>query len=930
MEESMSKTKIISIMSVFLITIFCSSLAGAALAPPTITEAVSLSESQIKITWTDSNKGKIQFEIERGLPQTGEQVGECSDNIAQCTGLDLSGCADPFTAICMYYVEIATVDKSINTYTDHNLDTDTQYFYRLSTTKSSKRSGTEYSPYSNIANAVTEQVPFCGNSIVETGEQCDDGNSVSGDGCENNCTLTPSPVCGNSIVETGEQCDDGNSVSGDGCENNCTLTPSQTTPVDPSELTPIAVSSSQIHLTWKDNADNENGYHIWRYHSSVGWSQIDMTGASAGIGNYVSYSDTGLSSSTVYSYAVRAYNSSGYSGWVMSSSVTTLSSGDTTLPSVSITSPSSGSTYTTAQTRTINASASDNVWVTMVRFYDGATFKGTDTTSPYTYAWSFTSSDNGTHNWTAKAYDAAGNVKTSSAVSLTVNISVADTTAPSVPQNNNASADTCTQISLSWNASTDTGGSGLKGYNLYRGGAYIKQVASPATSSIDSGLSGATTYSYTARAVDNAGNLSGISNTAITNTPPCQECGNEIVCDDGIYADDEKLTPLIFNSKFTVQSDIAVTTTSSKFVDDPEAVTTFTLNDTQTVLVIYQSHNNENSDLGYWGIGNAISIDGVDHSKSYDTPSIPDQSARNQIFWIGSLGTGEHTIKGRFASPDNLSTVTVSDRILLIYIFDGAGFKFIESSVVRTTTSGELIDDEESIINFVPSENGKALYLYNINNATPSMSEWIAGKKAAISVSSVDYSQAEKSTNGGNTLDSIFTLHAEDVISQAPVTVQGRWASNVDTKPVRVDYSQLGVLFFDDSVLMDLVESDTQVSTSSDLLVDDTEATIQRGISGDMELLVVAFGTTRVETESDRKLNYGISVDSVDRKLSRASSDGVGAFSNSAATSWGESLSPGFHTIQGRFSSGGGIAHGGTYVDSRRMIALWFNNSPTQ
>lgn len=28
-------------------------------------------------------------------------------------------------------------------------------------------------------------------------------------------------VCGNSIVETGETCDDGNTVSGDGCSSTC-------------------------------------------------------------------------------------------------------------------------------------------------------------------------------------------------------------------------------------------------------------------------------------------------------------------------------------------------------------------------------------------------------------------------------------------------------------------------------------------------------------------------------------------------------------------------------------------------------------------------------------------------------------------------------------------------------------------------------------
>jgi len=60
----------------------------------------------------------------------------------------------------------------------------------------------------------------CGDGKVDPGEQCDDGNTTNGDGCENNCTL---PTCGNGIRDFGEQCDDGNATNGDGCENNCTL-----------------------------------------------------------------------------------------------------------------------------------------------------------------------------------------------------------------------------------------------------------------------------------------------------------------------------------------------------------------------------------------------------------------------------------------------------------------------------------------------------------------------------------------------------------------------------------------------------------------------------------------------------------------------------------------------------------------------------------
>ena len=97
---------------------------------------------------------------------------------------------------------------------------------------------------------------------------------------------------------------------------------------------------------------------------------------------------------------------------------------DTTPPSVSITNPVAGTTYTNAQTVTLRASATDNTGVTRVEFYDTGTLKTNDTSAPYTATWKFALADNGIHAWTARAYDAAGNVTTSAVVSLTVNIPI--------------------------------------------------------------------------------------------------------------------------------------------------------------------------------------------------------------------------------------------------------------------------------------------------------------------------------------------------------------------------------------------------------------------------------------------------------------------------------------------------------------------------
>jgi len=75
--------------------------------------------------------------------------------------------------------------------------------------------------------------PICGNGVLESGEECDDGNVIDGDGCSAACTAEipllviqpPAPVCGNGVVEADEACDDGNVVSGDGCSAVCAVEP---------------------------------------------------------------------------------------------------------------------------------------------------------------------------------------------------------------------------------------------------------------------------------------------------------------------------------------------------------------------------------------------------------------------------------------------------------------------------------------------------------------------------------------------------------------------------------------------------------------------------------------------------------------------------------------------------------------------------------
>jgi len=83
---------------------------------------------------------------------------------------------------------------------------------------------------------------------------------------------------------------------------------------------------------------------------------------------------------------------------------------------------------------------------------------------------------------------------------------VEDTTAPSVPSGLSIVSVDQTSVDLSWNASTDSGGSGLRDYTIYRNNVAVSSVATTVFS--DTGLTPDTTYNYSVAASDNASNQS--------------------------------------------------------------------------------------------------------------------------------------------------------------------------------------------------------------------------------------------------------------------------------------------------------------------------------------------------------------------------------------------------------------------------------------
>ncbi len=88
-------------------------------------------------------------------------------------------------------------------------------------------------------------------------------------------------------------------------------------------------------------------------------------------------------------------------------------------PTVSITSPSDGASFTAPANIVINAAASDaDGSVTQVRFYQGTTLLGSDTSSPYSFTWSNVGA--GSYSLTCDVIDNAGAITTSTPVDITV------------------------------------------------------------------------------------------------------------------------------------------------------------------------------------------------------------------------------------------------------------------------------------------------------------------------------------------------------------------------------------------------------------------------------------------------------------------------------------------------------------------------------
>jgi Fibronectin type III domain. len=175
--------------------------------------------------------------------------------------------------------------------------------------------------------------------------------------------------------------------------------------------------ASSVTVAWDPSSDlGVAGYFVYVGTTSGSYS------VKLNAGNYTTATVSDLFPGYTYYFAATSYDvygdESSFSSPEVSAVISAMLS-DTTPPTVTITSPPDGGLVTKNSTITISATALDNVGVTKIEFYINAKLTCSDTTSPYTCPWKVPGAPRRTYQLQAKAYDAQGNVGSSSVITVT-------------------------------------------------------------------------------------------------------------------------------------------------------------------------------------------------------------------------------------------------------------------------------------------------------------------------------------------------------------------------------------------------------------------------------------------------------------------------------------------------------------------------------
>lgn len=277
---------------------------------PSNLSATAISQTRIDLTWQDNSDNEDGFKIERKTGAGGT------------------------------YTQISTTAANTTSYQNTGLTVGTLYYYRV---RASNVVGD--SEFSNEAQATTwiPTAPNAPSNLTATTISTtqinltwtDNSNDESGFKIERKtgsggtyaqiATVTANTISyQNTSLAAGTtyyyRARAYNDIGNSNYSNEASATTEQAqVPATPTNLSASAISSSQINLTWTDNATNESAYFVERKTGAGGsWSEITSLAQ-----NTVSYNNTGLGAGTQFYYRVRCWNTNGYSGYSNEANATT-------------------------------------------------------------------------------------------------------------------------------------------------------------------------------------------------------------------------------------------------------------------------------------------------------------------------------------------------------------------------------------------------------------------------------------------------------------------------------------------------------------------------------------------------------------------------------------------------------------------------------
>ncbi|MDX6402109.1 MAG: hypothetical protein QOF27_2715, partial [Gaiellaceae bacterium] len=266
------------------------------------------------------------------------------------------------------------------------------------------------------------------------------------------------------------------------------------TPDPPTGLTAATPTSTRPSLSWAaaTNATGSVTYDVWR-------NGTKLTSTPISVRSYIDTSATLTQGSS--SYTVSATDSTGTSAASASTAVVY----DTVAPPVPTTLTAATPTNQKPALSWVSGGNDATAGFVNYQVFRGTTLVGTPTGTTLTDTGLVNS---GSQSYTVRAVDAAGNISVASSAKAVMY----DTVQPSAPVLTAPPA-TNGSTTLTWTASSDTGGSTLTGYLVYRDGVPIG-APTPATALTftDTGAMSAGSYVYTVVAHDGAGNSSLASN----------------------------------------------------------------------------------------------------------------------------------------------------------------------------------------------------------------------------------------------------------------------------------------------------------------------------------------------------------------------------------------------------------------------------------